>query len=211
MTFSLILLGVLLIFTLFGVGESLFKNIKINKRFLIIILLLSIALYFIPNVNIWGINVSLVAFILPLVFSIVVLVKVRNIKAYFKCFAASLIAFALNLVYNLINFEVYDVVILQPYLVLGLILGMVLPLLAVKPTRVYASTFLGLISSEIVFYYSRYSMYQEYNLSLGSEKVFAVLLVTFVTSLVVYYFIRKLKTLFIKHRLKKSERKNYAG
>jgi len=209
MTFSLILLGVMLILVAFNVGESIYAKLKIKKRALILLLLATIVLYFVPNFAVGGITFTWVGFVLPLVFSIVVLIKVKNLKAYFKMFVATLIAFALNIVYNLITFDVYESNILQPYLVLALILGS-LPLLLVQtPTRLYASTFLGVIASEIVFYLSRYSIYGEYYLTIGSEKVFAIMLVTFVTSLLTYFFARKLKTISIRRKLKKKEREEY--
>ena len=142
---------------------------------------------------------------MPLVFSIIVLIKAKKTKLYFKIFVAVLITFSLNMVYNLITFDVYESAIFQPYLVLGLILGISQFFLVQTPSRVYASNFLGLIFAEIIFYVSRYSIYGEYYLTIGSRKVFEVLLVSFVVSLLMYFFSRKVKVIQIRRKLSKSK------
>lgn len=206
MTFSIILLGVLFILVLFNVGESIYKKLNLKKRALIIVLLITIVLYFIPGIKIGNFTFTLAGFFLPLVFTAIILIKVKNLKMYFKIFVATLISFSLNIVYNLITFDVYESTILQPYLVLGIILG-VLPLILTSiPQNLFASNFLGITLSELVFYYSRYSVYGNYYMTIGSEKVFATLLTSFVISLLSYYLSRKIKALHIKHKLTKAEK-----
>lgn len=205
MTFSLILLGVLFILVLFNVGESIYKKLKLKKRTLIIILLVTLACYFVPAIPIGNFSFTLAGFFLPLVFSIIIIFKVKNLKAYLKILAAMLVAFSLNIVYNLITFDVYESAILQPYLLLAVILGTFPLALTQTPTRLFASTFVGVTLSEIVFYYSRYSIYGDFYMTIGSEKVFAVLLVSFVVSLLTYFFARKVKAMRVKHKLKVAE------
>lgn len=208
MTFSIILLGVLIILVSFNVGESIFKKIGLKKKTLLLILIISLVLYFIPSINLFGITFTWVGFFMPLVFSAIVVFKVKNIKIYFKMFVALLLAFSLGIIYNLITFDVYESEIFQPYLVLGILLG-VLPLLLTKtPQRLYASNFLGLIFAEIVFYMSRYSIYGEYYLTLGSRKMFETLLIGFTSSLIAYYLYRKVKYIVIKRRLTKKEKQS---
>lgn len=208
MTFSIILLGVLFILVLFNVGESVYKKLNLSKKSLIIILLITLALYFVPGINIAGYTFTFAGFFLPLVASIIVLIKVKNLKAYFMLFVCALIAFALNIVYNLITFDVYESAILQPYLALGLVLG-TLPLFVAKlPNRLFVANFVGITLSEIAFYFSRYSVYGNYYMTIGSEKVVAVLLVSFVASLLSYFFAGKVKAIRLKRKLKMSERKN---
>ena len=72
--------------------------------------------------------------------------------------------------------------------------------------KLYASNFLGLTFAEIVFYFSRYSIYGEYYLTIGSLKVFETLLVGFVSSLLVYFFARKVKATLIRRKLAKREK-----
>lgn len=207
MTFSLILLGVLFILILFNVGESIYKKLKLKKTTLLALLLITIICYFIPGVNIGGYTFTLAGFFLPLVLSIVTLFRVKNLKAYFKILVSVLIAFCLNIVYNLITFDVYESNILQPYLLLGIILGTFPLFLTKTPTRLLTSTFIGVTLSEIVFYISRYSIYGNYYMTIGSEKVFAVLLVSFVTSFISFYLSRKVQAMRIKHKLKTSEQR----
>ena len=206
MTFSIILLGVLIILVAFNVGESIYAKLGLKKKWLLVLLICTLVLYFIPSLVIGGITFTWVGFFLPAIFSVIAILKVKKAKIYFKMFVALLIAFALNIIYNLITFDVYESAIFQPYLILGVILG-TLPLALTKtPQRLYASNFFGLIFAEIVFYMSRYSIYGEYYLSLGSRKVLETLLVSFVTSLLAYFFARKVKAVVIKRKLSKSEK-----
>ncbi len=206
MTFSLILLGVLFILVLFNVGESIYKKLNLKKSTLLILLLLLLGCYFIPGINIGGVVFTIDGFFLPLVISAIILIKTRKLKTFFKIFVAILISFSLNIVYNLITFDVYESAILQPYLVLGLILGTFPLFLVETPTKLFASTFLGVTLSEIVFYFSRYSIYGNYYMTIGSEKVFATCLVAFVTSLLTYFLARKVKAMHVKRKLKLAER-----
>ena len=118
-------------------------------------------------------------------------------------FVALLITFSLNMVYNLITFDVYESAIFQPYLLLGVFIGIVPLLLVQTPTKLYACNFLGLIFAEVVFYLSRYSIYGEFYLTLGSRKVFEMLLISFVSSMLAYYFIRKIKVILMRRKLNK--------
>lgn len=207
MTFSLILLGVLFILVVFNVGESIYKKLRIKKSILLILLLLSIGLFFVPPIKIGKFSFTFVGFFLPLIFSILLIIKVRNIKAYFKMFVAMLISFSLNIVYNLITFDVYESSILQPYLLLAILLGTFPLFLTSTPNRLYAANFIGLTLSEIVFYFSRYSIYGNYYMIIGSEKLFAVLLFSYTVSLLAYFFARKVYAMHVKRKLKQKESK----
>lgn len=209
MTFSLILLGVLLILVFFNVGESIYSKLRIKKGVLIFLLISTIVFYFIPKLNIKGVNISWVGFVFPLIFSLIILFKTKNKNDYFKMFVATLIAFALSIIYDLITFDVYESAILQPYLVLALILGSFGLVLTKTPTKLYASNFVGVILAEIVFYLSRYSIYGEYYLTLGGEKVFCVLLTSFVFSMLTYFVARKAKANFVHYKLRRNEKSGF--
>lgn len=210
MTFSLMLLGVMLILVTFNVGESVYAKLRLKKGILILLIIATIVLYFIPNISVFGVIFTWVGFFLPAIYSILVLIKTRKLKDFFKMFVTALIAFVLNIGYNLITFEVYEANIFQPYLILGVILGGLSLFITNKPTKLYASNFIGLTLSEIAFYYTKYSVYQEFPLFVGNEKIFAVLLVSFVSSLMVYYIVRQVRKNFVKSRRKKEQKqKNY--
>lgn len=203
MTFSILILGVLIILVSFNVGESVYKKLKISKKHLLIILISALILYFIPSPVINGITFTWIGFFMPLLLSVFVLLKIKKAKVFFKLFVAALITFSLGIIYNLITFDVYESAIFQPYLILGIILGSVLLLLVNIPIFLFASSFLGLIFAEIVFYLSRYSIYGEYYLTVGSRKVFEVLITAFVTSTLVYFFARKVKLIIVRRKLSK--------
>lgn len=206
MTFSIILLGVLIILVTFNVGESIYSKLGLKKKWLLILLIGTFILNFVPNLVVFGIEFGWVGFVLPIIFSVIVILKVKSAKGYFKMLVAMLIAFALNIIYNLITFDVYESSIFQPYLILGVLLG-TLPLALVKiPTRLYASNTFGILFAEIVFYISRYSIYGDYYLTLGSRKMFETLITSFVVSLLAYFFARKVKAVIIRRKLAKRER-----
>lgn len=207
MTFSILILGVLIILVSFNVGESVYKKLKISKKHLLIILISSLVLYFIPSPEINGITFTWTGFFMPLLLSVFVLLKIKKAKVFFKLFVATLITFSLGIIYNLITFDVYESAIFQPYLILGIILGSVLLLIVNNPIWLFSSNFLGLIFAEIVFYLSRYSIYGEYYLNVGSRKVFEILITAFITSTLVYFFARKVKLIIVKRKLSKG---NYA-
>ena len=206
MTFALILLGVLFILVCFNVGESVYKKLNLKKRTLLILIGGTFVLYFIPNLVIKEITFTWTGFVLPLIFSVIVLIKVCNLKSYFKLFVCVLIAFALGMVYNLMTFDVYEANILQPYLILGLILG-TLPLFLVPNAKwLYSANFIGITLAEIIFYMSRYSIYGEFYLTLGSVKVFSVLLISFVSSVIAHFFASKIKVRYTRKKLEQIEK-----
>lgn len=204
-TLSLILLGAITILVAFNVGESIFLKLKIKKSILLIFLGLSIVFYFIPSIKIGNITFTWIGFFLPFIFSLLCFFKVKKGKHLFKMFVCVLITFSASVIYNLITFDVYESAIFQPYIVLAIIIGSVNLFLAKKPTNLYASNFIGLILADVVFYYSRYSIYGEYYLTIGSNKVFEILLISFLTSLLTYYFVRKIKVILLRRKLKKKE------
>ena len=206
MTFSLILLGVLFILVIFNVGESVYKKLYLKKRTLLILIGASLVLYFIPNLVIAGISFTWIGFMFPFIFSIISLIKVRNLKYYFKIFVCILIAFSLGMVYNLMTFDVYESNILQPYLILGLILGTIPLFLVPNAKWLYSANFIGITLAEIVFYMSRYSIYGEYYLTLGSIKVFSILLVGFVSGVIVHFLASKIKVHYTKKKLDRIEK-----
>jgi len=152
MTFSLILLGTLLILTIFGVGEKILKKLKINKILIISLLALSIILYFVPPLVINGITFTWVGFVLPLIFSMVILLSNKKLKYVFKMFFVTLFSFSVGIVYNLIKFNVYESALLQPYIFLGIIFGLFSLSIIKDPLKLYASTFVGFVSQRDVLF-----------------------------------------------------------
>lgn len=206
MTFALILLGVLFILVCFNVGESVYSKLNIKKRVLLILIGGTIILYFIPNLFIGGIFFTWIGFVLPIIFSTLILFKIRNLKSYLKLFVCALIAFAIMMVYNLMTFDVYESNILQPYLVVGLILGS-FPLFLLQNAKwLYFANYIGVTLADIVIYLSRYSFYGEYYLTLGDLKVFTVLLVSFICGVVCNFFVNKIKVILTKRRLDRLEK-----
>lgn len=205
MTFSLILLGVLIISCIFTVGEGVLKELKINKVFCLMLLFLTLILYFLPNIKIYNYSFSWASFILPFMACFVILLKTRRVKNHFKIVLFSLLTFIINFIFNFINFEVYETAILQPYLLLAVVLVVVGMLLTNKASLTFVASFFGLVISEIVFYYARYSNIIEFNWIFGSEKIFSMLLVIVVLSCIIQFLSIKLKKVKTYNKLKKLE------
>jgi len=205
MTFSLILLGTLLILTIFGVGEKILKKLKINKILIISLLALSIILYFVPPLVINGITFTWVGFVLPLIFSMVILLSNKKLKYVFKMFFVTLFSFSVGIVYNLIKFNVYESALLQPYIFLGIIFGLFSLSIIKDPLKLYASTFVGFVSSEIVYYLSSSVAYRNGGLVVGGEKVLTVFILTFLVSVITNYFAISLKKHLIRTKLRRSK------
>ena len=206
MTASIIILGVLIILSIFSVGESILKRIKISRQKFMALLLLTLLLYFVPGITINGITFTWVGFVMPIIFSAIVLTNTRKLKNFLKIIVCILISFSLGIVYDLITFDVYEASIFQPYLVLAVLLGIVPLLIVGEPKKSYASNTIGLLLSEVFFYISRYSIYGEYYMTIGGEKIFACLIYSFVFSAITYSIARKIKVIVITKRLAKKER-----
>ena len=177
-----------------------------KKRVLIVYLVLTIFLFFVPSINIGGVAFGWTGFVLPLIFSIMAIAKTKRLKTFLRMIVATLIAFALNIVYNLITFDVYESAILQPYTILAIMMGVGLLFIVQTPSRLYASMFVGIILAEIAFYFSRYSIYGDYYLTIGSEKVFSMLLTSFTIGVLTYFFVRKVRTMSIRKKLKRAKK-----
>lgn len=208
MTFSIIILGVLLILTFFNVGESVWKKIGLNKKWLLILLVLTIILYFVPSIKINGISFTWVGFFIPLIFSFIIIFQTKGKKNFFKMFVQVLISFSFGIVYNLITFDVYESSIFQPYLILAIILGSLCMFIVFDPKRLYSANVIGILLSEVVFYFSRYSIYGEYYLTLGSEKVFAIFLLSFAVSEFIFFVARKFKARSLRKKYVREKRGN---
>lgn len=208
MTFSIILIGALIILSIFDVGEGIWQKVQLNKRWFIILLLVNLILYFVPNITINGIVFTWVGFVLPTLFSVVIFLGVRKKVDFVKIFINTLLSFSICIAYNLVTFDVYEQNIFQPYIILGIILGIMPIIIQKNPKCVYVSNTIGIILSELFFYFSRYSIYGEYYLTLGSEKVFCCLIVSFIVSSMLYFVLRKYKAFKLKRSLLKREREN---
>ena len=206
MTFSIILVGVLIILSIFNVGENTVRRLNISKKNLIILLLLTLVLYFVPNVRIFGITFTYVGFALPIIFTTIILLGTKHLNNFLRIAICVLLTFCLSIVYDLITFDVYEESIFQPYIALGIILG-ILPLFIVKePKKIYAANTIGLLLSEMFFYISKYAIYGDYYMTFGSEKVFACLLISFVSSVILYGATRRIKAIIVTKRLLRKEK-----
>lgn len=207
MTFSIIILGVLLILSIFGVGEGTARKLGLGKKWLIILLVSTLILYFVPNIKIRGITFTWVGFAFPIIFTTMVLLGTKRLKQFLTIFISTLVSFSLSIVYDLITFDVYESNIFQPYIMLGIIIGITSLIICKNPKRAYASNVIGLLLSELFFYISRYSIYGEYYMVFGSEKVFCCLLTSFVFSVISHKVVLKIKAIAMQKRLAKLENK----
>lgn len=194
MNFSLLILCVSFILILFSVGESVYNQLKVKRLFILITVLALILFRLIPNITISSVQISVANFILPLIISVFLCVSsLRSLKSWVRFFVSTLIVVTLTLVYNVIEFNIYEGAFVQPYVFLGLVLGLLSFLVCQNSKIVFASCISGLTISEIIFYKSRYGVYGFNNLVFGTEMMICTLLIAFIFSLLCQFAWRKIK------------------
>lgn len=192
MTFSLLTLGVLIILSIFNIGESIYSWLKVTKLQRLLILTAITVSYFLPNIKLFGINTSICGVVLGLM-AVFILLKLKRIKLFAKLFVYTLFVFVLNIIYSLIEFNVYESSLIQPYLVLAGILGVSICFILNNPYLLFAGSYMGLMLSDFALYHFKYANNLDYSFVLGGEKIICTIIVSFCISAVVGFLVQKVK------------------
>lgn len=193
MDFLFILLGMLIILTLFNVGEGLYKKAKLNHFVLAGFLALTLGLSFVPNLVVGNFSFSLAGFFLPLAASVKFLTSIKSVKQIGVYFISMLISATGYMVYALFAPETFQVV--QPYVFAGGGLALVCFLCLKNARLVYSSMFFGLCLGEIIFYQTKFSG-SELLIPLGETAV----LTTLVLGFTVVLFMEGVRDAYIKRK-----------
>ena len=201
MDFLFVLLGTLIILSLFNVGECFYKKAGLNHFVFASYLAFTLGLLFVPNLNVGNFSFSFAGFFLPLAISVKFLTEIKSIKQIGVYLISVLISATGYMIYALLAPETFQVV--QPYIFAGIGLA-ILCFLCLKNARlVYSSIFFGLSLGEIIFYQTKFSG-SEQIVPIGEPKVITTLILGFIVGLfmegVRYAYIKRKETRLAKQK-----------
>ncbi len=185
MEINLLILGCLFILTLFGVGESVLKFFHLNKIFVLISLALLISGLFAPNLNIDKFSVNIGYVLLPAIFSIIMLFKLKKPSKFLVAF---FLVVLLTLAYSLIPMDEVLMLSYIPTLFFGLINGILLALLSNNFSTCAISCFIGMNVGDMVFHLTRFENFS----LLGNEFIFTSALIGIITFLIISFVLYKI-------------------
>ena len=186
MEIILLILGSIFILTLFTVGESIYKHFHINKFFALVTILFLVVGFFLPNVTIYGYEISVSAVILPFAISFFALFKIQKFSRFFLSF---LICVLTSIVFHLVNLDLSINTIVQPFLILAVGLGVVVGLVCYNLPSSIASIFFGVFFGNIIFNISKFETLE--NLFLSNE-IFVTILVACISSSLILFLKQKI-------------------
>lgn len=202
MSFSSLLLGVLLILVIFNVGESVTRKLFLKKSFLIIYLAVSFIFSFISPITIGNFTLTFSGFIFPLIVSIYYLFKCKNMFAFLRVGVSVLLVTTLTLIYNSITYDFFEYSYLQPYMLLALVIGFSVIFISKTPTNSFLSLFTGYTLASVIHFLTK-NLGSDYGIvEVGGEQIITMLFLSLVASLFGCYVYRKVK--LIKRRRERS-------
>lgn len=181
MDFIFILLGVLIILSLFNVGSFVYKKLKINHFVISAFLLVLLLLLFVPNIKINNVSLSIAGFIVPIVISLKLLPKLKSKRRVSSFIVSVLLTITAVLVYNLIDFSMFEYSLIKPYMPLSIVLGLVTYLICRRSSISYLSLLYGITLGQVIFYQIKFS---GEILVLGSQEILTALIISTLTSLI---------------------------
>jgi hypothetical protein len=185
MEINLLILGTLFILTLFTVGESIYKHFKVHKIVLLLILLTLIVGAFLPPIEVFDFIVSFDKIILPGALSFVLLFMVKK----FSRFMFSLLFSALVSMFYLIAGADAITFAVQPFILLGVFLGVFAGLNSVKISETLPSLFFGINLGAIIFFISKYESLETL---FYETTIFSAVLISWIVSTLVLFLKQKM-------------------
>ena len=182
MDFIFILLGVLIILSLFDVGSFIYKKIGINHFAMSGLLLTLVVLLILPDIKIKNTTISIAGFVFPLIICIKFLFSLRSERRITAFIVSFLIVLISVLLYKLIDYSAFEYALFKPYMILSVVLGLITYLICKRSSISYISLFFGLNVGQIMFYQIKYS--SERVLMLGSRELLTALILAFLTSII---------------------------
>lgn len=149
MDFYVVLCISLIILILFDVGESVFKNANIKKNWVLLFLVLSVILYFLPQISVGGIYVSLnyILYFLTFLFMIFCLKDIKQVVTISIVFCITL---TLCVCYNSLNLLQFEFAYFQPYVLLAVVIGAICSTTTNNHNTIYCGVFLSVTISELI-------------------------------------------------------------
>ncbi len=150
MNLNFLICGALCILVLFGVFSSVLKFYGINRWMCIMFLLLSCIFSVIDSIKMFGIEISLNAFLFIMLF-VLYFLKIGKVKEYFKLILLSLCIVAVLLCYKTFDHGDFDFSFVGTYVYVALALGFLLAFIFGEISTVFCGITLGTILFDVLF------------------------------------------------------------
>lgn len=154
MDFFYILLGSLIILSLFNVGEFVYNKIGISHFVLCVLFVFTLVLSFVPDISFGGYALSLVGSIIPLLLSIRIVFGIRSKKDAFSFIVSCIISCLAIIAFSLLGIESLELI--QPYVYFSLGLGVIIQLFTKNMRVSFASMFFGLSIGSFIFFQTKF-------------------------------------------------------
>lgn len=195
-----VLSGTLAILCLFGVFESILKICCLNRWIVSIFLVTTSVFSVIGDVTVFNINFSLNLFLYVIAF-ILLLTRLKNVKNILTIILTASITLAILVSYKAINFSEFEYALIQPYVYVALLVGLVLCFICKNTSSAFCGTLIGSVLFEIIFFQMSIDSYTK-PLVLGSDLIIAY---TFICS-ISYIFFFGISTVFKSIKQRKQEK-----
>lgn len=186
MEINLLLLGSMFILTMFTVGESIYKHFKINKYFILGLIALLFIGYFLPNIEIYEFSLPISSVLLPTAICFFALFKVKKFSRFALSFLICVLA---SVIFNLVNIEIYFNSLLQPYMILFCVLGVLVSFISYNLPSCISSIFFGILTGNILFNLAKFESLE--NMFLSAE-FFPSVLIAFISAGIFLFIKQKL-------------------
>lgn len=141
--------GTMLILSAFGVIEHTLKINKINRILITLFFLISLFFYFLPNLNLFGINLNLNIFLYFFV-CVLQVFKKNTLKNIIGCVLVCVITISVLVCFNAIGMA-YEYSFVTPLVYVSLIIGSLVSFVCKSSfSAIFVGTTLGAICFEIV-------------------------------------------------------------
>ena len=184
------------ILSIFSVGESLFKNVKMSRIFVAVFLILSVISFAFSELYVLGLNFN-INFLLYLITFSILMFKLKSIKSFLVMFLLASISLALCACYNSINLLEYEFAYFQPYILLCFCLAILSCCITKDFTSTFCGLFVGISISELIR--SQSMIYFSENVFIMGNMQFSSLLLF---SLAFYVLMLPARDFIIKKRQK---------
>lgn len=195
MVFSQILLVVLIILLIFSVGESVIKASKLSNIFVVVSLIAILISSFFSPINIFNSQFYLAGFFVPLIVSLYFCFKLQSVYSFLRIIVSALLVSILLLLYNSINLESISYNFLQPYILLGVAIGIASFFICKTFPASFIAVFLGTITTSIIYFAIQNLSTGSIGFIFGDEQSLCIILVSSVFSMFSLFLSRKMRYL----------------
>lgn len=196
MEINFLILGSLFILTLFSVGEGVYKNFKISKKFALLLLLVLIVGIFLPPIEVNQFTLYFDRHIFPFAISVFCLFSVKKLSRFLFSFLFSSLA---TMLYLLLTQDI-SLAVVDPFVLFGLALGFVVGMFSGSLSENVSSLFLGINAGSILLFVSKYESIETL---FFEQSIFGIVLVSWIVSNLILFL--KNKFVLVTKNMSKEE------